>query len=624
MAFGDYSARRFKQKNFINREEQRSRQLDDLMRRRISIGSLDDLTNVMGATAFFGPDDSVSGAPRFFIDPNDGSTNVNADDLKIDFWASLGLPSNAVTRINTMWTVGNHLYVGGLFTAIGGIQASNIAYYDLTTGVWYACGAGTDAEVYAIAAYGTDGVYASVYIGGAFLNAGGAAHNRIAVWDDATLAWTALGTGLNNDCYGIHLAAPGEAYVTGAFTTAGGGAASRVAKWAAGWSALGSGITVDGNAITGDGTYIYVVGNFASLLVAKWNGTTWSALGTDPTPHQHGYCIEWDGTYLYVGGDGGRVDRWDGASWSTLVTASNDIHDIAIIGTDLYICGEFTNVTGTDGETIGANRIARLSGTTWNALGSGVNNSAYAMAVSGTNLYVGGFFTAAGGRASQYIAGYLSTMQSVLAYLEISGQALQDGLINGTVNFDGSLRLKEQSSLSTPPSGYGKVGFKNDNLLYMMDDAGNELPAYSRWIPVRKTTNEIRNSTTTLTVDSQLTVTLPINSKLAIRGRIYFKTTINAGFKYRTSFGGTPVEVYAHFKDTPNVGGTNDTVYNAAITNTIIHAAGGATFGYIEIFAVIHTESTTPRIFQFQWAQATSHADNTVVLAGSYMEYMFM
>jgi hypothetical protein len=37
--------------------------------------------------------------------------------------------------------------------------------------------------------------------------------------------------------------------------------------------------------------------------------------------------------------------------------------------------------------------IARWDGSTWNALGSGLNNSVSAIAVEGPDLYVGGWFT---------------------------------------------------------------------------------------------------------------------------------------------------------------------------------------------------------------------------------------
>src|SRR5205085_9909936 len=70
--------------------------------------------------------------------------------------------------------------------------------------------------------------------------------------------------------------------------------------------------------------------------------------------------------------------------------------------TSLYAGGSFAmagGVAGTPG-------IARWSGSTWSALGSGLNNTVMSLATfddlsgSGTELYVGGYFTAPVGGAA--------------------------------------------------------------------------------------------------------------------------------------------------------------------------------------------------------------------------------
>src|SRR5439155_10293741 len=62
---------------------------------------------------------------------------------------------------------------------------------------------------------------------------------------------------------------------------------------------------------------------------------------------------------------------------------------------NLYIGGLFTVV----GETQ-ANYIAKWNGSSWSALGSGMNSEVYALAVSGGGKYAGGQFTTAGGSAA--------------------------------------------------------------------------------------------------------------------------------------------------------------------------------------------------------------------------------
>jgi len=65
----------------------------------------------------------------------------------------------------------------------------------------------------------------------------------------------------------------------------------------------------------------------------------------------------------------------------------------------VYAGGSFTNADGSP-----ASYIAKWDGTTWTMLGSGLNNTAYALAISGSDLYVGGAFTTAGGKTSAYLA----------------------------------------------------------------------------------------------------------------------------------------------------------------------------------------------------------------------------
>src|SRR5206468_9775503 len=66
---------------------------------------------------------------------------------------------------------------------------------------------------------------------------------------------------------------------------------------------------------------------------------------------------------------------------------------------DLYVGGGFTTAGGTP-----AKHIAKWNGSSWTALGSGVNDWVSALAVSGSDLYAGGAFTTAGGKVSAYAA----------------------------------------------------------------------------------------------------------------------------------------------------------------------------------------------------------------------------
>src|SRR6266704_258792 len=87
---------------------------------------------------------------------------------------------------------------------------------------------------------------------------------------------------------------------------------------------------------------------------------------------------------------------------------------LAVSGSDLYAGGVFTTAGGS-----AANRIAKWNGNSWSALGSGMNGGhpysyVSALAVSGSDLYAGGFFTTAGVKVSAYVArAYLPTLPTL-------------------------------------------------------------------------------------------------------------------------------------------------------------------------------------------------------------------
>jgi hypothetical protein len=144
------------------------------------------------------------------------------------------------------------------------------------------------------------------------------------------------------------------------------------------WSHLGSNghgngaLDFDVLALAVSGTDLYVGGRFKNAAglakadyIARWNGSTWSALGAN-------------------GAGGGALDE--------------EVLALAVSGNDLYVGGVFVTVAG----LAGADYIARWDGSAWSAAGSdrgegALNGDVSALAVSGGDLYVGGGFSDAGG-----------------------------------------------------------------------------------------------------------------------------------------------------------------------------------------------------------------------------------
>ncbi|MCC7165748.1 MAG: hypothetical protein IT331_24840, partial [Anaerolineae bacterium] len=163
----------------------------------------------------------------------------------------------------------------------------------------------------------------------------------------------------------------------------------------------------------------------AADYIAKWDGTNWSALGDDGssggslTAGVNALAVS--GTDLYVGGwfsnvkngitsltAADYVAKWDGTNWSALGddgssggSLNGALSALAVSGTDLYVGGWFTNVNNGGSLLTAADFVAKWDGINWSALGNdgggtpngSLSSGVLALAVSGNNLYVGGEFT---------------------------------------------------------------------------------------------------------------------------------------------------------------------------------------------------------------------------------------
>lgn len=203
-------------------------------------------------------------------------------------------------------------------------------------------------------------------------------------------------------------------YIGGTFSNIGGvPGTSNIAKWdGTSWTALGRGVDNSVSALAMIGTDLYAGGSFVKASsvtvnkIAKWNGSTWSALGTGVDDVVSALAVS--GTDLFVGGAftsaGGaganRVAKWNGAAWSALgVGVDQPVLSLAVDGSNLYVGGEFANAGGA-----AANYIAKWNGSAWSVLGVGVDGAVYSLLVDGSDLYAAGNFSNAGGSAAPHIA----------------------------------------------------------------------------------------------------------------------------------------------------------------------------------------------------------------------------
>jgi hypothetical protein len=347
--------------------------------------------------------------------------------------------------------------VGGSFTTAAGQPASYVA--NLNGNIWTNLGSGVNNTVETLAMSGSD-----LYAGGFFTVAGNHGANGIAKWDGGE--WASLGSGVNGSLapavHAIAVSATNELYAAGSFTTAGGIPATNIARWTGtNWTNLSLGLgqsfesvpTVYALALSGSnlyagGGFVLTGDSIGVNHIAKWDGTSWSALGQGTDDYI--YALAVSGHDLYVGGDftmaGGlpanRIAKWNGQSWTALGNGMNDaVLSLAAVNGNVYAGGYFT-VAG----SAPANHIARWDGTNWTAMGSGINDVVYELAGSGNDLYAGGEFTIAGGKVSAYLArAYLLP----LPLLSINRSF--DGLTVSWPSPDGPGFLLEQSDGMAPP-----------------------------------------------------------------------------------------------------------------------------------------------------------------------------
>jgi hypothetical protein len=291
----------------------------------------------------------------------------------------------------------------------------------------------------------------NIYIAGEFTMINGTpGYNNIAMWNGSV--WLPLAGGLPGGEVSMLTKVNGILYAGGGFTTASSAPADYIAKWdGSSWSAINS--SPINNYVTSfalSGTTLYIVGEFTKGIVS-YNTTngTWSTLGlANNGLNDTVFGIVVNNNDVYVSGKfttaGGnsanRVARWNGSSWSALGNGIDDdnVYAIGIVNNILYVGGNFTSVNG----NASIKNIAQWNTVTntWSAVGTGLNNSVGAIATYNGILYAGGSFINAGGNiTADFIAQWNGSIWSpVSTNLNITGQVNSIIVNNNTLYVCGS------------------------------------------------------------------------------------------------------------------------------------------------------------------------------------------
>lgn len=320
-------------------------------------------------------------------------------------------------QVNALAASNHDLYAVGGFTNAGSAPATNIAHFNGTT--WASMGttgiAGTAGTCAAagvtmnICAVAIDPKTHHVFIGGSFTSIDKVPANNVAMWDGS--AWHPMGQGVDGTVEAL-LVYGGTLYAGGTFSHADGNSADLVAQWNAAtgaWSALGDDVTF----LTGGGSDGYVNAlagvNYAPYTHEILIGGGFTAISDGTTSTQTNGLVMFNTSttyptplsgYLYFTGNNGGSSGVIGVVYA-LYTA----------GSDLYVGGSFSTAGGLPAGGFAVFDLSNTANTGWSVPGSvsGSGASVYALSGSGgtgPGVYLAGSFTAAGGVSAANIAEY--------------------------------------------------------------------------------------------------------------------------------------------------------------------------------------------------------------------------
>lgn len=393
-----------------------------------------DLSNIF-APYVSGTKASVTG---YSVNNNDLSNIF----LKIRSWTTVGtsalVGTGAACNVIYIDSTTGYIYIGGVFTSVGGVTAKNIARWDGTS--WSNLATGLNNAVNDIVVNSSGIIYAC----GIFTDTGTATTGCLSIAyytpgsPFSSGVWAQLGVGFQSGTVLNTLdIISGKIYIGGAYTTNGNGVVGsfqNICYWGtsgfyvaipAASTASKNGfdaacLAVKNNTVNG---YIYFGGAFTGFYqrslttttcnrVCSYDGTYFNIMSPGPGVNGQVNAITFDPSgNVYFGGSfttAGSVSvknvvKWTSSSlnttthvetgtWSALGVGLNGaVNSLSFANNTLYAGGSFTTLGDT---TTTVNYIASYTGSSWSVISTSLNNSVKTITLDSSGvIYAGGSFT---------------------------------------------------------------------------------------------------------------------------------------------------------------------------------------------------------------------------------------
>lgn len=323
----------------------------------------------------------VDGNDDVFVGGNAFAFEVHVYKWNGSAWSGVGNLNDTVWAIDA--DTSDTLYIGDA-------DSSGSALKTWTGSAWSEIGS-VGSNVYAARVDGSD----DVLIGGDFTSPFTRA-GKYDVSETSTVGVFSVAT-FDNDINTLSRDSEGNIYIGGAYTDVNDDGTDYIVKADSSevityFDDVPNGIVHA--SVIDTSNNLYIAGAFTTVgattvnRVAKWDGTTWSALDSGVSGTCRAIAINPTDGYIWVAGDSGLLAFYNGSVWTTVTTStSSTIYTLAFDDDgELYLGGDFTSIGG-----LTITGLARYKSEVWfqTTVILPASTTVYAILIDGSEVTIG-------------------------------------------------------------------------------------------------------------------------------------------------------------------------------------------------------------------------------------------